>query len=422
MKNLTAVILAAGVGKRFWPIQTHKLLLPFFENWSFVYSVGDVLPKQVSRVIVVVNDATKRVFDEFEFTVPHETVLQKGTRGMADALLSIEREVGDNPIQVLIADDFLDFTIFQNVIDRAETTNAFGVLPGWKTQEYFPGGYLVLEGDHIKNIQEKPGVGKEPSKYVYISGMYIANASTLMKTLKENNTSGDDIFEQALTSLMSNNTFLMELYEGDMVSLKYPWHILDILSYLFKHEFKPKRGNNVVIKENVVIEGDVMISDNVTIYENTKIVGPCYIGPNTIIGNNNIIRHSHIGANCVTGFNTDITRSYVGDNCWFHSNYVGDSVLEGNISMGSGSVLANLRLDEGEIGESGRTKIGAMIGCDVRIGVNASVMPGVKIGTNSMIGAGVVLEKDLENSSFALGKTELLIKKNTKKIKVRQYV
>ena len=41
----------------------------------------------------------------------------------------------------------------------------------------------------------------------------------------------------------------------------------------------------------------------------------------------------------MTGFNTDITRSYIGDNCWFHSNYIGDSVLEGNVSMGSGAAI-----------------------------------------------------------------------------------
>ena len=64
------------------------------------------------------------------------------------------------------------------------------------------------------------------------------------------------------------------------------------------------------------------LGDNVKIFENSKIVGPCYIGDNTVIGNNNIIRQSQIGSGCVTGFNTDITRSYIGDNCWFHSNYI----------------------------------------------------------------------------------------------------
>ena len=208
---------------------------------------------------------------------------------------------------------------------------------------------------------------------------------------------------------MTKETFVMVVFEGSFASLKYPWNILDIMDILFQR-LSPHQGKNVEIKSNVVIEGPVYISDNVKIFENSKIVGPCYIGANTIIGNNNIIRHSHIGANCVTGFNTDITRSYVGDNCWFHSNYVGDSVLEGDVSMGSGTVLANLRLDRGEIasviGENRvntkRTKLGAMIGINVRVGVNASIMPGVKIGSNSMVGAGLVVNHDIPNDSKKL--------------------
>jgi bifunctional UDP-N-acetylglucosamine pyrophosphorylase/glucosamine-1-phosphate N-acetyltransferase len=158
----------------------------------------------------------------------------------------------------------------------------------------------------------------------------------------------------------------------------------------------------------------VYLEDNIKIFENTKIVGPCYIGKNTIIGNNTIIRGSHIGADSVVGFNCDVTRSYIGDNCWFHSNYIGDSVLENNISMGGGSSLANLRLDDGEIGVSGRRKLGAMIGVGVRIGVNASVMPGVNIGKNSFVGAGVVLDKNLPDNSFCIARPGYTISKNYK--------
>ena len=180
------------------------------------------------------------------------------------------------------------------------------------------------------------------------------------------------------------------------------------------------------IRNNVSIEGPVYLGDNVKIFENTKIVGPVYIGDNTIIGNNNIIRDSYIGKDCVTGFNTDITRSYIGDGCWFHSNYIGDSVLEGDVSLGSGSVVANLRLDEGIIGSlvkgkritTGRNKLGACIGKHVRIGVNVSTMPGIKIGSDSMIGAGVVVDKDIPNTSFVVVRNTYDIKPNTRSISV----
>ena len=90
--------------------------------------------------------------------------------------------------------------------------------------------------------------------------------------------------------------------------------------------------------------------------------------------------------------------------------------------MGSGSVLANLRLDEGEISSqvSGnriathRTKLGSMIGKGVRIGVNASIMPGIKIGANSLIGAGLVIDRDIPDNSFCVQKSTFEIKQNTR--------
>ena len=63
--------------------------------------------------------------------------------------------------------------------------------------------------------------------------------------------------------------------------------------------------------------------------------------------------------------------------------------------MGAGAALANLRLDDGVIQSSGKNKLGVMIGMHVRIGVNASIMPGIKIGKGSFVGSGVVLDRDL---------------------------
>jgi bifunctional UDP-N-acetylglucosamine pyrophosphorylase/glucosamine-1-phosphate N-acetyltransferase len=46
--------------------------------------------------------------------------------------------------------------------------------------------------------------------------------------------------------------------------------------------------------------------------------------------------------------------------------------------------------------DSGRDKLGAIIGDNCRTGINSSTLPGVKIGPNSIVGPGVVLGEDLE--------------------------
>lgn len=407
-EGLTVVVLAGGIGKRFAPFTTDKLLFPFFGKPFIEHTIGSSLPREATKVVLITNTANKQAFASLKLPVPHITVVQSRPLGMADALTSAAAELKDAPILILIADDLVAPSLYEQVLHTAHDTNAFGVIPGWKTPAYFPGGYMKLEGDRIRGIVEKPGDGKTPSPYVVISGHYIKNAEVLLAEIRAARSTEDDIYEKAITKLMAHEEFRMLPYEGTFTSLKYPWDVLGVQSSLFADHFKAKKGKGVVIKQNVTIEGDVYLDDGVKVFENTKIVGPCYIGKNTIIGNNNIIRESHIGADCVTGFNTDITRSYVGDNCWFHSNYIGDSVLEAGISMGGGAALANLRLDDGEIssvvnGEKKKTKrnkLGAMVGVDASIGVNASIMPGVKIGARTFVGSGVVLDRDLPADVF----------------------
>ena len=97
-------------------------------------------------------------------------------------------------------------------------------------------------------------------------------------------------------------------------------------------------------------------------------------------------------------------RSYIGPKSWFHSNYVGDSVVEGESNMGSGARLANWRFDGKSVGlklkdkviDSGKTKLGAIMAKGVKLGINASIMPGVTLGEKAIVGSGLVVNRAVE--------------------------
>lgn len=418
-KELVAVILAGGVGNRFWPFVTDKILFPWFSRPFIEYSVCAVLPPDVTRVVLVTNPQNNSHLSTIRFPVPSVTVVQRMPMGIADALLSASSELSDCALFIMNGDDVTNSDVFSQVVNKAKASNAFGVIPGYITPNYFPGGYIQTDGERITGIIEKPPEGKEPGNIIAMLGHYISDSNELIAELKKMKSDQDDVYEKTLDVLMKRHDFQLYTHTGDFASLKYPWHVLDVTDVLLK-TLKSFRGKNVEIRSNVVIEGTVYIEDNVKIFENTKIVGPCYIGKGTIIGNNSIIRQSHIGANCVTGFNSDISRSYIGDDCWLHNNYIGDSVLEGNVSMGGGAACANLRLDDGPIKSdiknipvsTSKNKLGALIGKHTRIGVHTSIMPGVKIGKGTFVGSGVVLDKDLPEDSFCIVKSSYTISKN----------
>ncbi|MCX6792255.1 MAG: sugar phosphate nucleotidyltransferase [Candidatus Gottesmanbacteria bacterium] len=419
-KNLVALLLAGGEGKRFWPITTGKSVFRFFGRTLLEHTLESLRIAGIAHAIIVTNPGDANVVRSLEIPgMELEIAIQEHANGMADAVLSAKDTVGHRPCLILNAGDVVDDVLYEGLLK--EMDNRDGLVVGKRVTSHFSGGYLTVKNDRLINIIEKPEAGREPSDLVNVVFHYFPDPADFFKTLASTQSKNDDVYEKALASHAATHTVRVIAYTGPWQPVKYPWQVLGAMD-MFLDKIESHKGSNVVIKEHVVIEGPVYIEDGVKIFENSKILGPCYIGKNTIIGNNNIIRGSHIGTACVTGFNTDITRSYIGNDCWFHSNYIGDSVLEDNISMGSGARLANLRLDDGEISSAiagvkvatGKNKLGAMIGRGVRIGVNASIMPGIKIGKDSFIGAGVVLTRDLPEDSFCTLKPGLTITKNIK--------
>jgi len=77
-----------------------------------------------------------------------------------------------------------------------------------------------------------------------------------------------------------------------------------------------------------------------------------------------------------------------------HHNYVGDSVIGEQCNLGAGAKIANLRLDKGNIRvagiDTGRRKLGAILGDHVETGINACINVGTVIGDNAFIGPGAV--------------------------------
>jgi acetyltransferase-like isoleucine patch superfamily enzyme len=85
----------------------------------------------------------------------------------------------------------------------------------------------------------------------------------------------------------------------------------------------------------------------------------------------------------------------------------GDSVLGRETNLGSGTKVANLRLDgrnirvslKGKMVETGLRKLGVITGDNVKVGVNASIQPGTIIGEDCLIGAGTTVGGTVEPGS-----------------------
>ena len=181
-------------------------------------------------------------------------------------------------------------------------------------------------------------------------------------------------------------TIARELFEGKT----YPWEVLD--------EIKPfilKLGESLDPAEYDHPREGVWVARDAKVFPSAYLGAPCIIDHGAEVRQCAFIRGSAIvGKNAVVGNSTELKNVVLFDNVQVpHYNYVGDSVLGYKAHMGAGSITSNVKSDKtlvvikepGNPIETGRKKVGAMLGDRVEVGCNSVLNPGTVIGRDSNI-------------------------------------
>ncbi|MBR1659511.1 MAG: UDP-N-acetylglucosamine pyrophosphorylase [Oscillospiraceae bacterium] len=170
----------------------------------------------------------------------------------------------------------------------------------------------------------------------------------------------------------------------------FPWEALAGISDLIL-----ELGKQLPEDQYTLINENVWAAKDVVVFPTAYIKGPCILGPGTEVRQCAFIRGSAlVGANCVVGNSTELKNVILFDNVQVpHYNYVGDSILGYRAHMGAGSITSNVKSDKqlvvvkdgAERIETGRKKVGAMLGDEVEIGCNSVLNPGTVVGRGSSV-------------------------------------
>jgi len=165
----------------------------------------------------------------------------------------------------------------------------------------------------------------------------------------------------------------------------YPWEALDGLA-----DFIKKRGARLSLRDFVRVQEDVWIAKTATVAPTAVINGPCIICDGAEVRHCAFVRGSVIiGTGAVVGNSTELKNCILFDGVQVpHYNYVGDSILGYKAHLGAGAVTSNVKSDKtlvtvsynGERMETGRKKLGAILGDFVEVGCNSVLNPGTVIG------------------------------------------
>lgn len=384
------LILAGGDGTRFWPL-TKKSYFSFLGQPLLKRQINNLI-KFSENLYIVVNSNDLDLINRINLKQKTRILEQNpALTGMAGAVLSAKDKINGNAL-ILNAEDLIDLELLRDYLNLINKDSPEVIFTGRKVDNYFPGGYFRFAKERLVEIVEKPDPDKIPSNLIKLVVDYFSDIAKFIAVLEVTNSQNDDRYEQAVNNLLHQNVKARYLtYDDYWYPLKFPWHALPIMRHFLK-----------------TLDSEIKLGKNVSIAKTAKIVGPCFIDDNSVIGDFALVRESHIGKSCIIGGYSEVTRSYLGNNVYLHRNYVGDSILDNRVRLGAGAAIANLRFDEksvkSRVGENkidtNLPKFGAVIGANSKIGVNATLLPGIKIGRNTLIAPGYTIAEDMEDNKF----------------------
>jgi len=204
------------------------------------------------------------------------------------------------------------------------------------------------------------------------------------------------------------------------IDIKKPWELLNRSEEKLK-KINKQISEKAVIEKGATIRGDISIGEGSIISSGAYLSGPSIIGKNCTIGPNSVIRPSSIlGDGTIVYPGAEIKNSIINNKSIVgHFSYVGDSIIGRNCILGGGVITAVNRFDlntirckvEEKIVDTGRLKLGALMGDWCKIGVGVLIMPGRRIGPNSNVGPGIIVYDDVTENTLVLCKQRLIQKR-----------
>ena len=396
---MQAIILAAGEGKRMRPLTytRPKVMLPIANKPILEHLIIELRKAGIRDVVLVIGykgEVIRKYFgDGKKFGVNISYVSQSKQLGTADALRCAAHLIEDDFI-MLNGDNIIGHEDISKII---ENEMAIGVVEVENPKDF---GVVEVENGLIKNIIEKP---ENPTSNLVNAGIYHFNRE-ILRFLEKTPLSKRGEYEITDTIRLAIKHIKFKAIKiNNWIDVGYPWDLLKANEFLLKNVKREIRGE---VEEGAYLKGEVVVGKGSIIRAGSYIIGPVMIGKNCVIGPNCFIRpYTSIGDNCHIGACVEIKNSIIMANTNIpHLNYVGDSIIGENCNLGAGTKIANLRLDEktvyatvnGRKVNTRRRKFGAVIGDNVKIGINVSINVGSMIGNNVMIGPSAIVDGYIE--------------------------
>lgn len=393
---MKCVILAAGIGKRMYPLtQTRPKVMVTIANHPILEHLLLCAKDAGINDFIFVTGYRKDLVESYfedgsKWGVKISYIFQKEQLGTANAI-DVTRDVAGKRFLVLNGDVLIKSDCIKKLLEKKED---FVLTLTKRKGKGF--GVIEVEGESVKKITEKP---KDAKIGLVNAGIYIFNDS-IFDAIDKTPVSerGEYEITDSLQYLIDKGIGVGYHTMEDWIDVGYPWNLLDANEDMLKNIKTKVKGK---IEKRATIHGDVIIKEGTIVRNGSYIIGPVAIGKDCDIGPNCFIRpYTSIGDDVRVGNGVEIKNSIIMNGTKVgHLTYIGDSVIGEDCNFGAGTIVANLRHDnrsilvnvKGEKIDSNRRKLGVIFGDGVKTGINSTLNVGMVAEAEKMIGPGEVV-------------------------------
>ncbi|EMA56900.1 sugar phosphate nucleotidyltransferase [Halorubrum kocurii] len=384
---VTAVILAAGEGRRLEPLTNRrpKPMVPVANRPLLEHVVEAVAAAGIDRIVLVVGYRQERIRNHFgdgdDWDVTIEYVEQSTQLGTGHAVLQTEPVV-DGPFAVLNGDRIVDPEAVSAVCDRlhAGDTPLVTVTAVESPRDY---GVVHLDGDRVTEIDEKP---EGPVDTNRINAGVYGFAPAIFDAIRATNTAGKLAITATLNDLAGSDEVTALGYDGRWLDVSNLWDVLTVNAALI-HDSDHARdapaagqrvGDTVTVAEDVVLAGNVRVGPNATLSGATAIGSNVTVAANAVVENTVVLPDAVIGPGAV----------------------VRDAVVAGNARIGPNATVVggNATVVVGDAVHRDVT-LGGVVGDNTSIGGGATLTDGAVVGDDVQADAGVVIDGRVESGA-----------------------
>jgi bifunctional UDP-N-acetylglucosamine pyrophosphorylase/glucosamine-1-phosphate N-acetyltransferase len=423
--TVSTIILAAGKGTRMKsPIP--KILHKIAGRHLIDFSVDLAMAIKSQKTIAVLGEENEEATKELLSGNKIKFCIQNKQLGTGDAVKVALKSVKITSRYTLVLygdTPFIRKSTINRMVSKAEKGYQF-VFLGFRSKGKNSYGKFKLEpNQRLIDIVEKNEPGYSLNDSLSNSGILLGRSDVitdLIQKLKNNNTKQEfyltDIVK--LASKHGHSSSYVECEEEECLGVNSQVELAHA-EQKFQNDFREKllkSGVSMNSPETCFFSFDTIIKSGCNIEPNVVFGPGVKILNSTTIKSFSYIEGTHIGRNCQIGpFARLRPDSNLADNVKVgnfvevknstlfsktkanHLSYVGDAIVGMNTNIGAGTIFCNY---------DGKNKNRTVVGDNVFIGSNVSLIAPIKIGSASIVAAGSTINRDVPSEALAIARPE----------------